>query len=93
MPHHLLFGAKVFFVVRIRSDHDRNILDDSQAVAFQPGAFLRIVGHQPHVPDTDLAQNAGSDSVIALVDPETQFDIGFGGTRTLLPAIYRLSFY
>ena len=84
MPHAHLLGFEVVLVVLVGRDDDRHDLVDVQPVAFQSGAFERVVGHQAHVFDPQLADDAGPDAVIAFVDAESQPQVGFGRVEPLV---------
>ncbi len=51
---------------------ERDALDDLQAVAREADVLVRVVGHQPHAPDPQVAQDLGADAVVALVRPEAE---------------------
>ena len=49
--HAFLFGFEIVEVVFVGFDDDGYDPVDSQSVAFEAGAFERVVGHQTHVFD------------------------------------------
>ena len=67
VSHTFLFRFHVEFVVRIRSDFDRNVFYDCQPVCFQSDTLDGVVGHQAHLGDSQMAQDLGTDAVIAFV--------------------------
>ena len=72
------------FVVGIRGDDDRHDLVDAEPVTLQSGPLERVVGHQPHVADAQLADDARPHAVVAFVGLEAQFDIGIHRIETLV---------
>ena len=71
-------------VVGVRGDDDGHDLVDAKPVALQPGPFERVVGHQAHVADAQLADDAGPHAVVAFVGLEAQFEVGVHRVETLI---------
>lgn len=59
-------------------------LVDAESVTLQSGPFERVVGHQAHVADAQLADDARAHAVVALVGFEAQFEVGVDGVEPLV---------
>src|SRR5580704_3782621 len=68
----LLLDPKVALVVRVRRDHQWDLIGHLQPVAAQPVILLRVVGEHHHPLDTDVGENLGADTVVTLVDGEPE---------------------
>ena len=78
-----LLRLQIFFVVLVGFDDNRECLDDFQAIPFQTAAFHRVVGDEAHLLDTEVAQNLGTDAVVALIGFESQLEVGIDGVESL----------
>lgn len=55
----------------------RDMLHNRQTKPVQGAQFLGVVGKHPDIPDTKTAENLGTDSVKAQVQPEVRLQAGF----------------
>jgi hypothetical protein len=60
--------VQVALVVRVGRVHDRDLLGDRQAVAFEPDDLLRVVGHDPDRAEPEVDEDLRPDAVVAQVD-------------------------
>ena len=51
------FGFQISLVVRVRCNFNRNGIRNFQAIAHEPGPFHRVVGNEPHFPDTNILRD------------------------------------
>lgn len=79
-------------VVGIRGDHDRHVFHDLDAVPFQSGPFLRVVGHQADIPYTEVMQDARPHAVIPLVGLEAQLQVRFHRIQPFVLQLISLDF-
>src|SRR6185295_5590409 len=84
MAQLLALGAEVVPGDVGRRDFQGDALDDLEAVAVERDVLARIVGHQAHAADSQVAQDLGADAVIALVGPEAQALVGLDRVVSLL---------
>ena len=84
MSHLLALGFQVARVVRIGLHANRHLLDDFQAVAFQPDQFFRIVRQQPDGFQAEIAEDLCAETVFAQIHVEAEFFVGLDRVVTLL---------
>ncbi len=63
----------------VRPHRQRYPLDDVQPVAVQAHPLGRVVGQQPHRPDTQVDQNLRADAVVAGVGRQAEFQVRVDG--------------
>ena len=80
MPEFFLLGAQVSDIAVVRRDFERHARD-VDPVAAEALDLVRIVGQQPHLADTEVAQNLRADPVIAQVLLESQLQIRLDGVQ------------
>src|SRR5580704_1699263 len=56
----LLLDAEVALVVRVRRDHQRDLVGDLEPVAAQAIVLPRVVGQHHHALDADVGQDLGA---------------------------------
>jgi len=57
MPQLFPLRLKIFRIVRVRLDANRDLLDNFKAITFEPDDLLRIIGEQANRFDTEIHKN------------------------------------
>src|SRR5689334_3762825 len=83
---------QILFVQLMRFCFKRNTFDDLQAVPMETYDFLRIVGHEPDFPHSQVTQNLRADSIVPEIGTKAKFLVGFDGIEPLILELVRLEF-
>src|SRR5215471_1505498 len=84
VPQLLALGFQIVSILLIGWNLNRHLLDDAQAVAIQANDFFRVVGEEADLPDAQIQQDLGTDSIMAKVRSEAQTLIGLNRVQILL---------
>ncbi len=82
MTHPVAFCHQVLDVLGVGAHRQRHPLDDVQAVAVQPDALGRVVGQQPHGPDSEIDEDLRTSAVVPGVGGQAQLEVGIHGVVT-----------
>ena len=82
MPKLVLLRLQVLAVIVVRFYLERNPLDDLDSIAFDAGTLAGIVRDEPHVSNSQIHQDLGSDPVITLVRREPQSVTAIGSPKS-----------
>ena len=83
MPHAVSLGIQIMLVIAVAGDRDGDMLHHIQPVAGKSLNFQGIIGEEPQVAHTEVAQNLGAHAVVAQVGGEAEFDVGIHGVVAL----------
>src|SRR2546430_2162145 len=72
-----------------RRDLERHALDDLQPETVEGDVLRRVVRHQPHLPDAEIAKDLTADSVVADVGGEAELLVRGDGVEPLLLELVR----
>lgn len=92
MSHQFLLGAQVVGVVGVGRNHNRNSPNDLNARSAQGGHFIGVIGHEFHLPDTQVFEHRDGRFVLAGIGVETEVGIGVNRVETLILQVVRFEF-
>jgi len=75
VPHPLLLRFQITNIVFVGLNHDGDPLGDGDAVSLQTHNLFGVVGHQAHLPDTQIYQDLRANAIIPQIRLEAQLDI------------------
>src|SRR5262245_6037643 len=84
MPKLVALCLEITAVLGRRLDLDRNLLDDGQAEALDPGQLLRIVGEDADRRQPEVGEDLVADPVLARVRRETELEVRLDGVEARL---------
>ena len=87
VPHPLLLRFQITNIVFVGLNHDGDPLGDGDAVSLQTHNLFGVVGHQAHLPDTQIYQDLRANAIIPQIRLEAQLDIGI---HRIHPALLKL---
>ncbi len=79
MSHLLHLGAQIAAVVVVLADMERDQLHDGEAIPLDAGPLGGVVRHQPHGRHAQVAEDLGSDAVVASVLGQSEIEIRLDG--------------
>src|SRR5712692_9560083 len=84
VSHFVLLRFEVATRPGRRAHLERDSLDDLETVAADRHVLGRIVRHQPHLPDAQVAQDLAPDAVVADVRRKSELLVGRDGVVALV---------
>ena len=76
VPELLFLRPQVFEIIRIRCDLEGQSLHDLDTITTDTRALDWIIRQDPNLPDPEISENLGPDTVVTKVGTETQSMIG-----------------
>ena len=67
VSHAVLLGVKIALVIFVRTDLNRDVLNDFESVAFESDALHWVVCEQTNLTNTEFAQNLSTNSIVTFV--------------------------
>src|SRR5438445_6516511 len=83
MAHLVAFGVEVRAVRRVRTDLDRDPLDDLEAIE-RHARLLRVVGEDARAPHAKVHEDLDADAVLAVIGLEAEAFVRLDGVEALV---------
>src|SRR5688572_522150 len=90
VPHLVLLRLQVLARPVRRVDLEGNALDDLEPVSSDRDVLGRVVRHQTHLADAEVAEDLRADAVVADVGRESEFLVGRDGVVSFVLELVRL---
>ena len=75
MSHSCFLSFKIRAVVFVWFNHDRDIFNDGQSIAFQADTLDWVIGDETKFADSHFSKNLCSNAIFAFVGSETEMDV------------------
>ena len=93
MPHAVLLRPEIELVELVGSYLDGDVLDNRKTIRLEADTLHRIVGHQAHLRDTQMAEDLGADTIVALVSLVSETNIRVDRVHAVLLEFVRLHLF
>ena len=84
-----LLGLEVGEIVLVGRHLERELFHDLNAVYFEAADLLGVVGEDAQPPQAQVAEDVGADAVVAAVDRQSEFFVGFDGIEPFVLQLVR----